>query len=137
MPFGQERVVSPPAHPNVRPAQGNLPPHGDHASAASNDPAPPYRWRWAVLAVTVGAAVMDQLDTTVINVAAPTIRADLGGSEAVLQWLSAGYTLPFAALLIIGGRLGDLYGRRQMFRLGLVGFLVASLACAAAPHRRC
>lgn len=95
--------------------------------------AAPYRWRWVVLVVTLCAAVMDQLDTTVINVAAPTIRTDLGGGPAIIQWLSAGYTLPFAVLLIIGGRLGDIYGRRRMFDVGVVGFTAASLAGAAAP----
>lgn len=135
MPRGDKSAACSVTNLNARPADGADPPCADGAtgaSAASNDPAPAYRWRWLVLAVTVGAAVMDQLDTTVINVAAPTVRADLGGSPAVLQWLSAGYTLPFAALLIIGGRLGDLYGRRRMFLVGLVGFTAASLACAAA-----
>jgi EmrB/QacA subfamily drug resistance transporter len=77
---------------------------------------------------------MDLLDSTVMNVAAPSVRADLGGTEAVLQWLAAGYTLAFGVLLIVGGRLGDRWGRRRLFIVGAVGFTVASAACAVAPN---
>ncbi|MFI0411629.1 MFS transporter [Actinomadura sp. 3N508] len=93
----------------------------------------PYRWRWLVLAVMICAAIINQLDGTVISVAGPSIQSDLGGGEATIQWLSAGYILPFAVLLIMGGRLGDIYGRRRLFLLGILGFTVASLACALAP----
>ncbi len=86
----------------------------------------------AVLVVVVAAAVMDQLDTTIVNVAGPAVRADLGGGAATIQWLVAGYTLAFAVLLVTGGRLGDLFGRRRMFLLGVVGFTVASLGCGLA-----
>src|SRR4051812_3208887 len=64
---------------------------------------------------------------------APSIRADLGGSDATLQWLGAAYTLAFAVLLITGARLGDLFGRRRVFIVGIVGFTLASALCAAAP----
>ncbi len=136
MPRGHKNAARSVINQNTRPAGGADPQCADgatEAAAASDDTAPAYRWRWVVLAVTVSAAVMDQLDTTVINVAAPTILADLGGGSAVLQWLSAGYTLPFAVLLIVGGRLSDVFGRRRMFLVGAVGFTVASLACPAAP----
>jgi EmrB/QacA subfamily drug resistance transporter len=88
---------------------------------------------WAVLAIVLIAEVMDLIDGTIVNVAAPSIRAELGGSAATLQWLGAAYTLAFAVLLITGARLGDLFGRRRMFLVGIVGFTVSSAICAAAP----
>lgn len=72
---------------------------------------------------------MNQLDTTVTIVAAPSVRAELGGGSATAQWLAAGYTLAFAVFLIPAGRLGDIYGRRLMFLIGGAGFTTASVAC--------
>jgi EmrB/QacA subfamily drug resistance transporter len=95
--------------------------------------APAYRWRWVVLAVVLVAEVMDLLDTTVITIAAPTIRGDLGGGAAAMQWWAAGYTLAFGVLMIVGGRLGDVFGRRRVFVVGIAGFTLASAACALAP----
>ncbi|WP_119731225.1 MFS transporter [Thermomonospora amylolytica] len=92
-----------------------------------------HRWRWVALAVILCADVMDLLDATVTNIAAPAIQADLGGSYASLQWLGAAYTLAMAIGLITGGRLGDVHGRRRMFLIGVAGFTAASLACALAP----
>lgn len=89
--------------------------------------------RGLVLAVVLAADVMDLLDNTVTAVAGPSMRADLGGGEALLQWLGAAYTLPFAMLLVLGGRLGDLHGRRRMFLLGSAGFTASSGLCAVAP----
>src|SRR3954453_1161146 len=88
---------------------------------------------WAVLGIVLIAEVMDLIDGTIVNVAAPSIRADLGGSAATLQWLGAAYTLAFAVLLVTGARLGDLFGRRRLFMVGVVGFTAASALCAAAP----
>src|SRR3954454_24842672 len=81
---------------------------------------------WAVLAVVLIAEVMDLVDGTIVNVAAPSIRTDLGGGAATLQWLGGGYTLAFAILLITGARLGDRFGRRLLFIAGIVGFTTAS-----------
>src|SRR5882724_7083829 len=106
------------------------------ATAAAPMPVPApaaYRLRWAVLAIVLVAEVMDLIDGTIVNVAAPSIRADLGGSATTLQWLGAAYTLAFAVLLITGGRLGDRFGRRRLFMVGIVGFTSASALCAAAP----
>ena len=91
-----------------------------------------YRWRWVGLFVILAVEVMDLVDALVTNVAAPSIRDDLGGSDTLLQWLGAGYVLAMAVGLVIGGRLGDIYGRRQMFVLGATGFTLASGLCAAA-----
>lgn len=96
-------------------------------------PAVPYRWRWWALAALLVAEAMNLLDTTIVQVAGPTIHADLGGPVTVIPWVSTAYTLPFAVLLITGGRLGDIAGRRRVFRIGVTGFMLASLACALAP----
>jgi EmrB/QacA subfamily drug resistance transporter len=93
----------------------------------------PYRLRWIVAAVVLAANVMDLLDATIVNVAAPSIHRDLGGGSDTIQWLSAGYTLAFAVLLIAGARLGDILGRRRLFIVGSAGFTLFSAACALAP----
>ena len=99
--------------------------------AAAAEP-PAYARRWAALGVILGAEIMDLLDGTVMNIAAPAVRADLGGSLSVIQWITVGYTLAFAVLLVVGGRLGDIYGRKRMFVIGAVGFTLASVLCAVA-----
>src|SRR3954447_11538608 len=96
------------------------------------DPIVPYRWRWVALFVILAAEVMDLLDAVVTTIAAPSIRRDLGGSESLVQWLGAGYTLAMAIGLVTGGRLGDIYGRRRMFLVGAAGFTLGSLLCALA-----
>src|SRR6202044_127318 len=88
--------------------------------------------RWIVAIVVLAANTMDLLDATIVNVAGPSIRRELGGGATSIQWLSAAYTLAFAVLLIAGARLGDIFGRRRMFLLGLVGFTLFSAACAVA-----
>ena len=91
-------------------------------------------WRWVVFGVVFGANLMDIFDATVVNVAGPSIHADLGGGANTLQWLSAGYTLAFAVLLVAGARLGDILGRRRLFLVGSAGFTLFSAACALAPN---
>jgi EmrB/QacA subfamily drug resistance transporter len=75
---------------------------------------------------------MDLLDSTIVNVAAPTIHADLHAGSSALQWIIGGYALAFAIGLVTGGRLGDIYGRKRMFVIGAIGFVAASTACALA-----
>ena len=89
--------------------------------------------RWWVFAVVLVANLMDLMDATIVNIAGPSIRSSLGGSESTLQWLSAGYTLAFAVFLVTGARLGDLFGRRRLFLVGSAGFTLMSAVCAAAP----
>jgi EmrB/QacA subfamily drug resistance transporter len=86
-----------------------------------------------VAAVVLAANVMDLLDASIVNVAAPSIHRELGGGANTIQWLSAGYTLAFAVLLIAGARLGDILGRRRLFLAGSAGFTLFSVACAMAP----
>lgn len=101
-------------------------------STQTAEPAP-YALRWLAFSTIVASAVMDLLDSTVVNVAAPAIRKDLGGSYADLQWIAAGYTLALAVALLTGGRLGDIFGRKRMLLVGMAGFTLSSLACALAP----
>jgi len=86
--------------------------------------------RWLGLFAILSADLLNLLDSTVGTIAAPAIRADLGGSTSTLQWIAAGYTLAMAVGLLVGGRLGDMYGRKRMMIVGVVGFLAASLLCA-------
>src|SRR4051812_26830165 len=88
--------------------------------------------RWLGLFAVLAAMIMNILDSTLVNVAGPSIRADLGGTYTQLQWLAAAYTLVLAAGVLTGGRLGDLFGRRRMLLVGAVGFVATSLACALA-----
>ncbi|MGA9857055.1 MAG: MFS transporter [Solirubrobacteraceae bacterium] len=94
---------------------------------------PSYAARWLVLGVVLAAEVMDLMDATIVTVAGPSIRRDLGGGATTLQWLGAAYTLAFAVLLVTGARLGDILGRRRLFLVGSLGFTVMSAACALAP----
>ncbi|WP_433442889.1 MFS transporter [Nonomuraea sp. CA-141351] len=91
-----------------------------------------YRWRWLALVTLLIAEAMNLLDATIVTVAAPVIHNDLGGAGSDIQWFSAAYTLPFAVLLIPGGRLGDLAGRKRMFAAGVAAFALASVMCACA-----
>lgn len=88
--------------------------------------------RVLAMVVLIAATFMDLMDTTVVNVALPSIRADLGMTPAQLEWVVSAYTLGLAATLVAGGRLGDRYGRRTLFVAGVAGFTLASLACAVA-----
>src|SRR5664279_3870230 len=87
------------------------------------------RAMWAVLAVVIIADVMDLLDAAITNIAAPSIVRDLGGGETLIKWLGSSYALALGVLLVIGGRLGDRYGQRRLFLIGIAGFTIASLAC--------
>ncbi|MFJ4834330.1 DHA2 family efflux MFS transporter permease subunit [Streptomyces sp. NPDC088747] len=91
------------------------------------------RTAWLVLAVVVTADIMDLIDSSIANLAGPSIRADLGGGEVTVQWVLSAYTAAFALGLVTSGRLGDLLGRRRLFLLGMTGFTLASLACGLAP----
>lgn len=86
-----------------------------------------------MLAIVLGGQAMATLDGSIVNVALPSIRAQLSASGAQLQLVAAAYLLAFAALVVTGARLGDRHGHARMFRAGLAGFTVASLACGLAP----
>ena len=82
-----------------------------------------------ILAIVLLADVLDLMDSTITNIAAPTIVRDIGGGESLIKWLGAGYALAMGVLLVVGGRLGDRYGQRRMFLIGIAGFTLASLWC--------
>ncbi len=88
--------------------------------------------RWWMLVVLCLSVLLVTVDNTIVNVALPTLSQDLGASTSALQWIVDAYTLVFAGLLLVGGHLGDRFGRSAMLRLGLVLFALTSLASAAA-----
>ncbi|MGW7533578.1 MFS transporter [Amycolatopsis sp. NPDC054798] len=94
---------------------------------------PPRRAVWWLLATVLVVELMDLLDSTIVNVAGPSLERSLGMSPVGLQWVIGGYALALGAGLVLGGRLGDRFGRRPMFLAGLAGFTLASLLCAIAP----
>ncbi|SFY28155.1 MFS transporter [Streptomyces atratus] len=100
--------------------------------AVSSDPSD--RRRWFALAIVMTAAFMDLVDVTIVNIAIPSIREDTGASFSSIQWITAGYSLAFAAGLITGGRLGDIYGRKRLFLIGIGGFTLASALCGFAAN---
>src|SRR4051812_46829698 len=89
--------------------------------------------RWGPVLVLLGGVFMVVLDAFIVNVAIPQLQQDLGASPAAVEWVVAGYALAFGCGLIIAGRLGDIFGRRRMFGLGMALFTLASLACGVAP----
>ena len=101
----------------------NHPTHSAHHHASKFT----HRDRTIALIVVAFAFVMDLLDNTIVNIAIPSIRENLGASYATIQWLIAGYALSFAVLLITGGRMGDVFGYKKLFMWGVGGFTLASL----------
>lgn len=93
--------------------------------------------RWLALVVLLTGAFLPAFDFFVVNVALPAMQSDLGARPAELQFVVAGYGLAFAVLLVTGGRLGDLFGRKRMFMAGMAGFTLASALCglAATPSQ--
>jgi EmrB/QacA subfamily drug resistance transporter len=94
--------------------------------------APAGRGRWVALAVVCTGSLMNVLDTTIVGVALPAIRHDLGFSQASLAWVVNAYLLAYGGFLLLGGRLGDLFGHRRLFTAAISVFTLASLACGLA-----
>ncbi|MFD0022189.1 MFS transporter [Streptomyces sp. NPDC058382] len=107
-------------------------PSGAAALPASSDSSD--RRRWFALAIVMTAAFMDLVDVTIVNIAIPSIQRDTGATFSSIQWITAGYALAFAAGLITGGRLGDIYGRKRLFLIGIGGFTLASALCGFAAN---
>src|SRR4030088_172117 len=89
--------------------------------------------RWLTLIILLLAAFMNLLDVSIVNIAIPSIQRDLHASYADVQWALAGYTLAYALVLITGGRLGDTFGRKRLFLIGVAGFTIMSALCGGAP----
>ncbi len=103
------------------------------SSAAPDETHVPDPRRWKALAVCLVVGFMTLLDVSIVNVALPSISASLGAGDSALQWIVSGYALTFGLLLVPAGRFGDARGRRSAFLLGLVLFVLASMACGLAP----
>ncbi len=95
-------------------------------------PNPHHARRWAILGLLGIAQLMVVLDATIVNIALPSAQQDLGFSNDYRQWIVTAYALAFGSLLLLGGRLGDLFGRKTTFITGLIGFAVASAIGGAA-----
>src|SRR5512147_2300031 len=111
------KVLNPPAASNRAVVTDTVPPTTRDRDA-----------RWLALGVLCLGTLMIVLDSTIVNVALPSIRVDLGFSEASLAWVVNAYLLTFGGFLLLGGRLGDLFGHRRLFMIGIALFTLASLA---------
>ena len=89
---------------------------------------------WLTLLVVLVADGLDLMDATITNIAAPAIVADIGGGPALVKWLGAAYALALGSMLVLGGRLGDRYGQRRVFLVGMAGFTLASAAAGLSPN---
>src|SRR5881275_3405071 len=99
---------------------------------SSNSTVPANSRRWATLAVVGLAQLMVVLDATIVNIALPSAQKDLGFSDGNRQWIVTAYALAFASLLLLGGRIADLFGRKTAFLIGVVGFAAVSALGGAA-----
>ncbi|MFI5766076.1 MFS transporter [Streptomyces sp. NPDC051563] len=88
---------------------------------------------WLILGLVLLADALDMIDSTVTNIAAPTIVREIGGGESLVKWLGSSYTLAMGVLLVVGGRLGDKFGQRRLFLIGMAGFTAASAVCGLSP----
>ncbi|MFD3780030.1 MFS transporter [Streptomyces sp. NPDC058612] len=128
-----DRPVEPPADPPAEPPGGSRGPGAGPSGQVPGVRLASARGRWILLTTVLGSA-MALLDSTVVNVALPAIGEDLGADLAVLQWTVNAYLLTLAGLILVGGALGDRFGRRRIFVLGVVWFAAASLLCGIAPN---
>jgi MFS family permease len=87
---------------------------------------------WVLVAAILGSS-MSFIDASAVNVALPIIQRELGANSAQMQWVIEAYALFLSALILVGGSLGDLFGRRKLFAIGIAIFALASIGCAAAP----
>jgi len=109
------------------------------SDTATTSPAPPPltaavagKAMWLTLLIVLIADGLDLIDATITNIAAPSIVADIGGGPALVKWLGAAYALALGSMLVLGGRLGDRYGQRHVFLVGMAGFTLASAAAGLA-----
>jgi EmrB/QacA subfamily drug resistance transporter len=91
------------------------------------------RLMWAILGLVLLADALDVIDATVTNIAAPTIARELNGGESLVKWLGPAYMLAMGVLLVVGGRLGDKFGQRRLFLIGISGFTLASAVAGFSP----
>ena len=82
-----------------------------------------------ILAIVLIATMLDLMDAQITNIAAPSIVHEIGGGESLIKWLGASYQLAIGTFLVVGGRLGDRYGKRRLYLIGITGFIAASALC--------
>ncbi len=116
------------------PGARRLPPSSSGPTAPPDHPNPHHARRWLILGVIGIAQLMVILDATIVNIALPSAQQDLGFADANRQWVVTAYALPFGSLLLLGGRLSDLFGRKMAFLIGLAGFAMASALGGAAVN---
>ena len=132
-PTGSERRTARLPKGDVQPSPPQEVPMSVHVSSKPADEASRLpAAAWLVLGIVLVADIMDLLDSTITTIAAPTISSSLHGGPGLIKWLGASYALALGVLLVTGGRLGDKYGRRRTFLIGIAGFTAASLACGLA-----
>jgi EmrB/QacA subfamily drug resistance transporter len=128
-----------PVHDNAGPLVIDAPPPRQAPPTAAVGSAPQaardQRSRWVALIVLCTGMLMIVLDMTIVNVALPSIQTELGFSQSGLAWVINAYLIPFGGLLLLGGRLGDLAGRRNVFLAGLAVFTASSLLCGLAQNQ--
>src|SRR5215218_645994 len=100
----------------------------------AQEPNPHHERRWLILAVIAVAQLMVVLDATIVNIALPSAQADLGFANDQRQWIVTAYALAFGSLLLLGGRIGDLFGRKWTLIGGLIGFALASAVGGASQN---
>ena len=126
--------ADPPAPRPWRTCTGRWRPKGARRSPTAPAPSPARRRHGpGCLAATILASAMAFIDGSVVTIALPVLQRELGAGLAALQWVVNGYTLPLAALILVGGAAGDRFGRRRVFLAGTTLFALASAACALAP----
>ncbi len=108
---------------SLSPSTTFVDPPGPHTSTSR---------RWTALATVLSASFMILLDISIVNVAIPSIHTEINATFSQIEWVVAGYQLAYAVTLITGGRLGDIYGRKRLFIIGVGGFTLASVACGLA-----
>ena len=91
------------------------------------------RRMWAILGLVLLADALDVIDATVTNIAAPTVASELNGGQSLIKWLGPAYMLAMGVLLLVGGRLGDKFGQRRLFLVGMGGFTLASAVAGFSP----
>jgi EmrB/QacA subfamily drug resistance transporter len=99
------------------------------SAAAAVDPTKLTPYLRAILAIVLIADILDLMDSTITNIAAPSIVREIGGGQSLIKWLGASYALAIGVFLVVGGRLGDRFGKRRLFLIGIIGFTAASALC--------
>jgi EmrB/QacA subfamily drug resistance transporter len=114
---------------DTRPHEGGGTVATQRGAGKSADPSRLTPRLWGILAIVLIASMLDLMDAQITNIAAPSIVHEIGGGESLIKWLGASYQLAMGTFLVVGGRLGDRYGKRRLYLTGITGFIAASALC--------